>query len=71
MNSLIAGAFGGLTAFTVNYLRREVTSLIVLARGLIAGVVAVAASVETVRPWAAGFIGFFAGFTYLLVAVLV
>ncbi|KAM3142614.1 hypothetical protein pb186bvf_005273 [Paramecium bursaria] len=71
VNSLIAGAFGGLTAFAVNYLRREVTSLIVLARGIIAGVVAVAASVETVRPWAAGLIGFFAGFTYLLVAVLV
>lgn len=48
VNSLIALSFGGLSAYASYFLRKEKTSLITIARGSVAGIVAVSAGVHDI-----------------------
>ncbi|CAK91205.1 unnamed protein product (macronuclear) [Paramecium tetraurelia] len=71
VNALLAASFGGLSSYVSYYLKKEKTSLITIARGSLAGVVAVSASVDDIQLWAAAFIGTLAGISYLVIQLIV
>ena len=48
VNTILAASFGGLSSYVSYYLKKEKTSLITIARGALAGVVAVSASANDI-----------------------
>jgi ammonium transporter, Amt family len=69
MNTSIAGSASGLTCFIFTYFLNKGTdseySIGALCNGILAGLVGVTASCDTVESWGAMFIGIISGFIYL------
>lgn len=70
-NTMISGASGGLTVFTIHYFLNMDSnnrySLVMLCNGNLAGLVSITASNDIVEFWAAALIGCLGGIVYILV----
>ncbi|KAM3137819.1 hypothetical protein pb186bvf_010062 [Paramecium bursaria] len=71
LNTLIAGATGGLFSFIIRYFRDEQTSLVALSKGVIAGLVAVSAQANDIEGWTAFIYGLFAAIIYNVLAAAI
>ncbi|CAD8094527.1 unnamed protein product [Paramecium sonneborni] len=71
VNTIVATTFSALTSFIVQYLKTHKTSLIALARGSVAGIVAISAIANDVRIWGAALTGILAGLTYIILILII
>lgn len=66
MNTTLAAAAGGLTAYFLTVLIDKIESVIALANGLLAGLVGITAGCNAVTTWGSLIIGFIAGCIFII-----
>ncbi|CAK89089.1 unnamed protein product (macronuclear) [Paramecium tetraurelia] len=71
VNTLIAATFSALTSFVAQYLKTHKTSLIAIARGSVAGIVAISAIANDVRIWESALTGTLAGLVYIVLILVI